>query len=183
MGRFTTVDFFMKGPPGAMIVTETSVHKINGQPYYAWEQKRNGTWRKCLKCNEMADRRMRMVRSQQAKRDSAASEGNQPLLMGERAEQEDGMLVHTEMRPKRLSCGLRANPDIGFFECAFPTRDSAVGLLDQSLTGRLNRSASCCHWASVGVWLPCSQSSTSDVETPIFSATSLRRIRFSNRLA
>jgi len=27
-------------------VTETSVHKVNGQPLYLWEQKRNGTWRK-----------------------------------------------------------------------------------------------------------------------------------------
>jgi len=36
----------MKGPPGAMIITETSVHKINGQPLYLWEQKRGGTWRK-----------------------------------------------------------------------------------------------------------------------------------------
>jgi transglutaminase-like putative cysteine protease len=36
----------MKGPPGAMTVTETSVHKVNGQPLYLWEQRRNGTWRK-----------------------------------------------------------------------------------------------------------------------------------------
>src|SRR5262245_48370861 len=45
-GPVYDVDFFMKGPPGAMTVTETSVHKINGQPLYAWDQKRNGTWRK-----------------------------------------------------------------------------------------------------------------------------------------
>ncbi len=45
-GPVYDVDFFMKGPPGAMTVTETSVHKVNGQPLYAWEQKRNGTWRK-----------------------------------------------------------------------------------------------------------------------------------------
>src|SRR5262245_54267452 len=45
-GPVYDVDFFMKGPPGAMNVTETSVHKINGQPLYLWEQKRNGTWRK-----------------------------------------------------------------------------------------------------------------------------------------
>src|SRR6266852_8007567 len=45
-GAVYDVDFFMKGPPGAMAVTETSVHKINAQPLYAWEQKRNGTWRK-----------------------------------------------------------------------------------------------------------------------------------------
>ena len=45
-GDVYDVDFFMKGPPGAMTVTQTSVHKINGQPLYAWEQKRNGTWRR-----------------------------------------------------------------------------------------------------------------------------------------
>jgi transglutaminase-like putative cysteine protease len=45
-GPVYDVDFFMKGPPGAMTVTETSVHKINSQPLYLWEQKRNGTWRK-----------------------------------------------------------------------------------------------------------------------------------------
>jgi len=45
-GSVYDVDFLMKGPPGAMTVTETSVHKINGQPLYAWEQRRNGTWRK-----------------------------------------------------------------------------------------------------------------------------------------
>jgi transglutaminase-like putative cysteine protease len=45
-GPVYDVDFFMKGTPGAMTVTETSVHKINGNPLYAWEQKQDGTWRK-----------------------------------------------------------------------------------------------------------------------------------------
>jgi hypothetical protein len=45
-GPVYDVDFFMKGPPGAMTVTETSVHKINSQPLYLWEQKRDGTWRR-----------------------------------------------------------------------------------------------------------------------------------------
>ncbi|MBI4326425.1 MAG: transglutaminase domain-containing protein [Chloroflexi bacterium] len=45
-GPVYDVDFFLKGPPGAMTVTETSVHKVNGQPLYAWEQRRSGTWRK-----------------------------------------------------------------------------------------------------------------------------------------
>src|SRR6266704_628761 len=45
-GPVYDVDFFMKGPAGAMTVTETSVHKVNSQPLYLWEQKRNGTWRK-----------------------------------------------------------------------------------------------------------------------------------------
>src|SRR5689334_9882773 len=45
-GPVYDVDFFMKGPPGAMAVTETCVHKINGRPLYLWEQRKNGTWRK-----------------------------------------------------------------------------------------------------------------------------------------
>jgi len=45
-GPVYDVDFFMKGPPGAMTVTATSVHKLDGQPLYSWQQKRNGTWRK-----------------------------------------------------------------------------------------------------------------------------------------
>jgi len=47
-GPVYDVDFFMKGPPGEMTVTETSVHKINSQPLYLWEQRRNGTWRRVL---------------------------------------------------------------------------------------------------------------------------------------
>jgi hypothetical protein len=45
-GPVYDVDFFMKGPPGAMTVTETSVHKVDGHPLYLWEQKRDGTWRR-----------------------------------------------------------------------------------------------------------------------------------------
>lgn len=43
-GDVYDVDFFLAGDPGAMKVTETTVHKINGQPFYAWEQKSDGTW-------------------------------------------------------------------------------------------------------------------------------------------
>jgi transglutaminase-like putative cysteine protease len=43
-GDVYDVDFFLAGEPTAMQVTETSVHKINGQPFYAWEQKPDGTW-------------------------------------------------------------------------------------------------------------------------------------------
>lgn len=43
-GDVYDVDFFLAGDPGAMTVTETTVHKINGQPRYAWEQKRDKTW-------------------------------------------------------------------------------------------------------------------------------------------
>jgi hypothetical protein len=45
-GDVYDVDFFLAGDPGAMTVTETTVHKINGQPLYAWEQKRDKTWRR-----------------------------------------------------------------------------------------------------------------------------------------
>lgn len=43
-GDVYDVDFFLKGDPGAMVVTETTIHKINGQPLYAWEQKSDKTW-------------------------------------------------------------------------------------------------------------------------------------------
>lgn len=43
-GEVYDVDFFLAGDPGAMTVTETTVHKINGQPRYTWEQKRDRTW-------------------------------------------------------------------------------------------------------------------------------------------
>jgi phosphoribosylformylglycinamidine synthase len=43
-GEVYDVDFFMEGDPGAMRVTETTIHKINGQPFYAWEQKEDRSW-------------------------------------------------------------------------------------------------------------------------------------------
>jgi transglutaminase-like putative cysteine protease len=43
-GDVYDVDFFLNGEPGAMNVTETSVHKLNGKPYYAWKQLENKTW-------------------------------------------------------------------------------------------------------------------------------------------
>ena len=43
-GDVYDVDFFMAGDIGAMTVTETTVHKFNGQPYYLWEQKPDKTW-------------------------------------------------------------------------------------------------------------------------------------------
>jgi len=45
-GDVYDVDFFLNGEPGAMDVTETSVHKLNGKPYYAWKQKENKTWQR-----------------------------------------------------------------------------------------------------------------------------------------
>jgi transglutaminase-like putative cysteine protease len=43
-GDVYDVDFFLAGEAGAMVVTETMVHKKNGRPYYAWQQKSDGTW-------------------------------------------------------------------------------------------------------------------------------------------
>lgn len=43
-GDVYDVDFFMEGEPGSMKVTETSVHKLNGKPFYAWRQKADKTW-------------------------------------------------------------------------------------------------------------------------------------------
>ncbi|MFW6163271.1 MAG: transglutaminase-like domain-containing protein [Planctomycetota bacterium] len=45
-GNVYDVDFFLAGDPGEMTVTETTVHKINGQPLYAWKQRANGTWKR-----------------------------------------------------------------------------------------------------------------------------------------
>ncbi len=43
-GDVFDVDFFLAGDPGAMTVTETIVHKTNGQPHYLWEQDADGAW-------------------------------------------------------------------------------------------------------------------------------------------
>ena len=43
-GEVYDVDFFLKGDPGAMTVTKTTVHKRNGKPYYTWAQKKDRTW-------------------------------------------------------------------------------------------------------------------------------------------
>lgn len=43
-GQFFDIDFFLTGDPGAMRVTETTVHKLNGRPYYLWEQNDQGNW-------------------------------------------------------------------------------------------------------------------------------------------
>lgn len=45
-GDVYDVDFFLEGKPGNMKVTETSVHKLNGKPFYSWKQKENKTWGK-----------------------------------------------------------------------------------------------------------------------------------------
>ncbi len=43
-GDLYDVDFFLAGDPGSMTVTKTTVHKINGQPFYTWEQLEDKTW-------------------------------------------------------------------------------------------------------------------------------------------
>lgn len=45
-GDVYDVDFFLSGDAGAMTVTETTLHKRNGIPFYAWEQDRTGTWKR-----------------------------------------------------------------------------------------------------------------------------------------
>lgn len=43
-GNVYDVDFFLEGEPGNMRVTETTVHKLNGRPFYLWRQQDDGTW-------------------------------------------------------------------------------------------------------------------------------------------
>ena len=43
-GDVYDVDFFMQGDPGAMTVTETIPHKVNGKPFYFWKQNEDKTW-------------------------------------------------------------------------------------------------------------------------------------------
>ena len=43
-GQFYDIDFFLEGEPGAMTVTETTVHKLNGKPYYVWKQNEDKRW-------------------------------------------------------------------------------------------------------------------------------------------
>lgn len=44
-GDVYDVDFFMEGEPGSMDVTSTTVHKLNGKPFYSWKQnKEDKTW-------------------------------------------------------------------------------------------------------------------------------------------
>lgn len=43
-GDVYDVDFFLSGDPGDMTVTETTVHKLNGIPYYVWDQDEDKSW-------------------------------------------------------------------------------------------------------------------------------------------
>jgi hypothetical protein len=43
-GDVYDVDFFLKGDPDNMTVTETTLHKLNGKPFYTWKQREDKTW-------------------------------------------------------------------------------------------------------------------------------------------
>jgi transglutaminase-like putative cysteine protease len=43
-GDVYDVDFFLQGEPGQMTVTETTLHKLNGKPFYSWKQSEDKTW-------------------------------------------------------------------------------------------------------------------------------------------
>jgi len=43
-GDVYDVDFFLSGDPGNMVVDETTLHKLNGRPYYTWKQQPDKTW-------------------------------------------------------------------------------------------------------------------------------------------
>lgn len=43
-GDVYDVDFFLEGKAGDMKVTQTTLHKLNGRPFYTWAQKDDGTW-------------------------------------------------------------------------------------------------------------------------------------------
>lgn len=43
-GDVYDVDFFLDGDPGNMDVTETTLHKLNGKPFYTWKQRKDKTW-------------------------------------------------------------------------------------------------------------------------------------------
>jgi len=62
-GPVYDVDFFLKGLPGPATVTETTVHKIDGKPLYAWEQAKNGTWRR-VKVENAPDRLLGVIRGE-----------------------------------------------------------------------------------------------------------------------
>ncbi|MEJ2584271.1 MAG: transglutaminase-like domain-containing protein [Robiginitalea sp.] len=43
-GDVYDVDFFLSGDPGDMVVDETTLHKLNGKPFYTWKQREDKTW-------------------------------------------------------------------------------------------------------------------------------------------
>jgi transglutaminase-like putative cysteine protease len=45
-GDVYDVDFFLSGRPGSMVVTETTLHKLNGIPFYVWQQDKDKNWKR-----------------------------------------------------------------------------------------------------------------------------------------
>jgi transglutaminase-like putative cysteine protease len=43
-GDVYDVDFFLSGDPGNMVVDQTTLHKLNGKPFYTWKQQEDKTW-------------------------------------------------------------------------------------------------------------------------------------------
>lgn len=65
-GTVYDVDFFLKGTdPNALTVTETHVHKVDGRPLYAWEQKADKTWHRVL-AEEAGDELLGVIRGEDA---------------------------------------------------------------------------------------------------------------------
>ena len=54
-GDVYDVDFFLEGDPGNMTVTETTLHKLNGKPFYTWKQRDDKTWYRLPVQNASAD--------------------------------------------------------------------------------------------------------------------------------
>lgn len=59
-GDVYDVDFFLSGKPGEMEVTETTLHKENGKPFYTWKQKEDKTWER-VKVEQSNNRLMGVV--------------------------------------------------------------------------------------------------------------------------
>ena len=65
-GDVYDVDFFLQGGVSAtMKVTETTVHKVNGQPRYAWDQGADGTWRR-IEVDSATDAHFGVLKGQDA---------------------------------------------------------------------------------------------------------------------
>jgi transglutaminase-like putative cysteine protease len=45
-GDVYDVDFFLQGDPGSMVVTESTLHKLNGIPSYTWQQTPDNSWKR-----------------------------------------------------------------------------------------------------------------------------------------
>lgn len=64
-GDVYDVDFFLAGDPGAMAVTETTIHKRNGQPFYVWKRGRDRAWHR-VPADKASQRLLGVVRGRDA---------------------------------------------------------------------------------------------------------------------